>query len=393
MGELLGRKFTRREVVIGGVSLLIGGAVGWRARGDQPTSTSAITNPAPRSPDTTLSIPPENQLYTDSIANEVVKNLGIHAGTFFHVPEDGKLVGSLSAILDKQLFPIFPPAVIAHKDIIYQLSDEFKIAPNVIATIMAMESLGFEEAGSWAEAIGLFQPLQDKFPVELRVKNGDSPAVKKQKEKMMQDPITNGRAGMRYLSDAIDLSQQENNFANKNDVRIFARAFIAYNGGHSIVGKPFAELPTESKEYGDHFIRYALTAEIASGLRKKGYSDKQIVDALHSNEVDARANALAKFLTRLKTQRNYTYDEYNQAGVELSVPSLPKKDSITGVTTDLGNELTKYYEAYKKSPTYEQPMSPGLRIYLASAGDDFGLYYLAPENVKKENWYQYSTSR
>lgn len=379
--------FTRREVIIGSGAATVGLFVGlnWPRPSKSPSEASVSSKP-----NTSPVIVSDNPTFIDNTANEVARSLDINMGTFFHVPEDGKLVGSLKAMTDRQLFPIYPPAVLARKDLIYQLADEYSISPNIIATIMSVESLGFQEAGSWAGAIGLFQPLQDKFPLEMRVKASDDSGVKAQKEKMMQDPIVNGRAGMNYFKDqALLRARKENNFS-ENDARIYARAFIAYNAGSGNASTPFEGLPQEAQLYGDHFIRYALTAEIALGLRGKGYSDKQIVDALSSVEIDARAYALSTYLASLK--RDFKYVEYNQACIELSATVLPKKDNVTGVTSDLGKQLFGYSEDYKRSPTYKQPISPGLRIYLAIA-PDLSLYYSDPRNQESGEWYKYSTAR
>jgi hypothetical protein len=134
----------------------------------------------------------------------------------------------------------------------------------------------------------------------------------------------------------------------------FARAFIGYNAGPGWITSPYADLPAETKFYVDHFIRFALTAEIAARLRKQGHSDEQIARALTSRDIDARAFALRTYLRG--TGRQGQFSEYQKA-----VQVLAQAE----VTVTAEPEIAGAYRQYIEHPTYRLPMSAGLRIWMA----------------------------
>lgn len=319
-------------------------------------------------------------MFSEKEANDVAKQSGLSAESFFKF--DKVPFSKINAFQEKDLYPIYPPSVLEYKKVIYNLSDEFHIPPNVIATVMTIESGGDPKAGSFAGAIGLFQPLADKFPASIHaIPNPDARLA------AMQDPLTNGRAGMRYFQACLEVARSENANLSPTDARVYAKAMIFYNAGYGRAHIRFDHLPDESKFYGDHFIRFALTAEIAKGLRDKGKDDKSIVRALSSREVDARSYALRQFHD--KNGGVYPYSYLTEAlkllgNTDFGTPRAP-------VNTSLGFQLDIDYKAYLANPTYTTPANPGLRIWLNLGG--IGLFGRHQKNFDSKEWENISTKR
>jgi soluble lytic murein transglycosylase-like protein len=101
-------------------------------------------------------------------------------------------------------------------------ANEYGIDPNMAATVMQIESCGDPNAVSSAGAQGLFQVMPFHFDP------GEN----------MQDPDTNARRGMAYLS----LGMQQTG----GDT---SRTFAGYNGGHGTAAKPWDQWPNETQRY------------------------------------------------------------------------------------------------------------------------------------------------
>ena len=96
--------------------------------------------------------------------------------------------------------------------------------PNLVATVMQIESCGHPGATSSAGAIGLFQVMPFHFSE-------------------LEDPYwpeTNAARGLAYLSAGLRLAE--------GDTRL---ALAGYNGGHSLIGQPHATWPRETQRYVD----------------------------------------------------------------------------------------------------------------------------------------------
>lgn len=353
----------------------------------------------------------ETPLFVDKDANEAARKRGIHAGVFFRVPES--VVVQLSAFKDQQLHAIFPPAVMARKQLIYDLSIEFGVPPNVIAALITIESFGFQEAGSSAAAIGLFQPLDDKFPQALQFiydsegKIKDPEAARKLKAK--QEPYTNGRAGLSYFVNSClprarqEIERQRKEGGNPVEAMLYVLAFSGYNAGCGVIGRPYEKLPVETRVYIDEMIRYLVNAEIAGDLRKMGKSDGEIVLALRSPEVDARSSAFYEYLERIKLEnyrrnpkdgRYFTFLEYQAAINELQVADLLRPPS--GSRTAIGRELFDDYLQYVNGQTesYQLPISAAGRIHLAVGGKEGKTLFDAdPRNNNYNDWLRVDTRR
>jgi soluble lytic murein transglycosylase-like protein len=99
---------------------------------------------------------------------------------------------------------------------------EFGLDPNMVATVMQIESCGDPNAVSGSGAQGLFQVMPFHF----------SPG------EQMQDPDTNARRGMAYL--ALGMEQTGGDTS---------RTFAGYNGGHGTAARSWETWPAETQRY------------------------------------------------------------------------------------------------------------------------------------------------
>lgn len=135
------------------------------------------------------------------------------------------------------LSPVFTPEVQRWAPQILAWAAEFQLDPNLVATVMQIESCGWQAAVSTSGAQGLFQVMPFHFaPGEA-----------------MQEPAINARRGLAYL--ARGLAQAE------GDV---GKALAGYNGGHSQIAKAAAQWPAQTKRYW--YWGTGIYAEAAAGL-------------------------------------------------------------------------------------------------------------------------------
>lgn len=115
---------------------------------------------------------------------------------------------------------------------------DFNLDPNHVATIMQIESCGWQEAVSSAGAQGLFQVMPFHFTTG----------------EMMQDPDTNARRGLAYFAEGL------NRFGDP------ALAFAGYNGGHNGAANPPGAWPDETQRY--HRWASGILADLETGLER-----------------------------------------------------------------------------------------------------------------------------
>jgi soluble lytic murein transglycosylase-like protein len=108
--------------------------------------------------------------------------------------------------------------------------------PNLVATVMQIESCGHPSVRSTAGAIGLFQVMPYHFSP------GEDPL----------DPHTNARRGLAYLARGFELS------GGRTDL-----ALAGYNGGHGAIERDASHWPSETQRY----VTWGsgILADIASG--------------------------------------------------------------------------------------------------------------------------------
>jgi len=117
---------------------------------------------------------------------------------------------------------LFTPEVLYWRQNILKWSDNTGLDPNLIATVMQIESCGDPRALSYAGAIGLFQVMPFHF------KSSDNP----------YEPDTNALRGMAYLSQSLE--------AANGNARL---AFAGYNGGISVIHKSEESWAAETQRY------------------------------------------------------------------------------------------------------------------------------------------------
>ena len=117
--------------------------------------------------------------------------------------------------------PLFTPEVQAWEDRILVWSKKYGLDPNLIATVMQIESCGYVRAQSPAGAMGLFQVMPYHFL------EGENPF----------DTATNAKRGLGYLRQALESGGSP------------LMALAGYNGGINGAQKPPASWPEETKRY------------------------------------------------------------------------------------------------------------------------------------------------
>ena len=327
----------------------------------------------PRVPiDKLKDLKPQEQPFYAKEANKIAEKLGWHAGSFFEFPPN--VFEKLDAFKSKELLPVFPPRIYQWRDLIYKLSEEHNIPPNIIAIIMTSESGGKRNAGSSAGARGLFQVMPQHF------KDRDI------SDRQSYIPSINGKIGMEVFT--YFLNEARKKFGGKSDAYIYTRALMGYNGGTEPATHP-AENPDFYKEtniYRDHSIRLMMTMQVAEGLRKQGMNNKKIISQISSPEIDARAAALSWFHNKhAEDQDNYplyrkVYKQLGQPQVQPD-PSLP--DGIGQAIFD------KYQARLKHTPFEGWQTSAGYEINCA-LGTSFGAI---PQNEQEKAWREIETKR
>ena len=120
-----------------------------------------------------------------------------------------------------KLAPFFTPSILFWEEDIYRWADEWSLDPNLVATVMQIESCGDPRALSHAGAMGLFQVMPYHFT------STEAP----------YNPDTNAKRGMAYLQKALNTYQQ------------VPLAFAGYNGGIGTASKPESLWPRETVRY------------------------------------------------------------------------------------------------------------------------------------------------
>jgi len=118
--------------------------------------------------------------------------------------------------------PIFTPTVQHWGPQLVAWGQQWGVDPNLLATVMQIESCGDPQAGSYAGAEGLFQVMPFHFT------SGQNP----------QDPDTNAQAAIAYLKGALELAGGH-----------VGLALAGYNGGYAVMSSGWATWSTETRNY------------------------------------------------------------------------------------------------------------------------------------------------
>ncbi|MCW5877861.1 MAG: transglycosylase SLT domain-containing protein [Anaerolineales bacterium] len=120
-----------------------------------------------------------------------------------------------------RLAALFTPQVLRWEAEILRWADDAGLDPNLVATVMQIESCGYAQAVSRAGAMGLFQVMPYHFA------DGENSF----------DPDTNARRGLAYLRKSLD------NFGSP------PMAMAGYNGGINGASRPAAAWAQETRDY------------------------------------------------------------------------------------------------------------------------------------------------
>ena len=118
--------------------------------------------------------------------------------------------------------PLFTPEVQYWESKIVSWSKDRNLDPNLVATVMQIESCGDPKATSSAGAMGLFQVMPFHF------ESGENP----------YKPNINARRGLNYLKNSLNASGGETRLA-----------FAGYNGGITGAQRPENSWPSETIRY------------------------------------------------------------------------------------------------------------------------------------------------
>jgi hypothetical protein len=122
----------------------------------------------------------------------------------------------------RSISPIFTPEIQYWEKQILRWASDYNLDPNLVATVMQIESCGNPDARSSAGAMGLFQVMPFHFSAL------DNP----------YDPDTNARRGMAYLQRSLIAAEGNPGLA-----------LAGYNGGISIISKPESQWAEETQRY------------------------------------------------------------------------------------------------------------------------------------------------
>ena len=136
----------------------------------------------------------------------------------------------------------FAPSVRAWESDIVRWSENYGLDPNLVATVMQIESCGNPRAVSRSGAQGLFQVMPFHFS------EGED----------MQAPEVNARRGLVYLAESL--------LKSEGDIR---RALAGYNGGHAVILRDPSGWPAETKRYA--YWGEGIYADAAAG---EGFSPR-----------------------------------------------------------------------------------------------------------------------
>ena len=123
--------------------------------------------------------------------------------------------------IPNQIAPLFSPEVLAWEEKILFWSEKYQLDPNLVATVMQIESCGYSRAESSVGAKGLFQVMPYHF------KEGED----------SYHPDTNARRGLNYLRQALE---------SGGNARL---ALAGYNGGIYGAQNPEENWPDETRRY------------------------------------------------------------------------------------------------------------------------------------------------
>lgn len=143
----------------------------------------------------------------------------VFAGRWVKVHRNG---GTLPGGPLPRLSAVFTPEVRFWSPLIYAWAAAYNVDPNLIATVIQIESCGDPLAVSNSGAQGLFQVMPFHF----------------QAGEDMLEVLTNGRRGMEYLARGLQLAAGNPGLA-----------LAGYNGGHGVINRDPSRWSSETQRY------------------------------------------------------------------------------------------------------------------------------------------------
>jgi soluble lytic murein transglycosylase-like protein len=145
------------------------------------------------------------------------------------------------AAQERVIAAFFAPSVQYWARDIRRWSVQYEVDPNLIATVMQIESCGLPSAESISRAQGLFQVMPFHFPDEEKAS--------------MTDPEINAKRGMGVLKDCLARANGDAGLA-----------MACYNGGPSVLLR--GNWPNETTRY--YYWGTGIYADASSGSRSSG---------------------------------------------------------------------------------------------------------------------------
>ncbi len=121
-----------------------------------------------------------------------------------------------------RIAPMFTSSVNYWANHIAEWAALYNLDPNLLATIMQIESCGDAQVSSYAGAQGLFQVMPFHFAA------GEN----------QLDPDTNAMRGASFLNECMGYANDDTGLA-----------MACYNGGPSVVSRPYASWPDQTQRY------------------------------------------------------------------------------------------------------------------------------------------------
>jgi soluble lytic murein transglycosylase-like protein len=175
-----------------------------------------------------------------NIAGDAVGSLGRSIGNLFRPGRAGAIA------------PLFTNSVLHWEDSIRRWAHEYNLDPNLMATLMQIESCGHPTVSSHAGAQGLFQVMPYHF---------------EQSENQL-DPDTNARRSAGVISDCLRRANGDAGLA-----------MACYNGGPGVLNRDFSAWPGEPQRF------YRWGSGIYADAQRNNSSSRTLDDWLSAGGV------------------------------------------------------------------------------------------------------------
>ena len=164
-------------------------------------------------------LPPISVILMGSFLALLLGQLQVEPGFTAPLPTERAL--SKDIVKEEGIADLFSPEVKYWEEEILAWSKEYQLDPNLVATVMQIESCGYSRAKSSAGAMGLFQVMPQHF----------------KKKEDPYDPDLNAAKGLKWLKQTLDAT---------GTPRL---ALAGYNGGLTRARKPEEQWPKETQKY------------------------------------------------------------------------------------------------------------------------------------------------